>query len=257
MSGRPVFPKSSDALCFFDQPTKYTHCFCHDLGNLRQRWDDQLILERCSLAELYLNGRLEIVLHGDWGIGADQYRWACRIKTETTIVHDVASNPRIEPRDCRGDDSGDKEVVLIVFVEGVKVPKMLVGSILRPYLFEKKVFGTGEGLLYRCESAMGYEVFPWGKREIEWSLRGRSPSPDDPICKMIKCSPEISDRVSNDSCKRLWDVLFGTVGYTKTIGVYVQDRSASYVIGDFIEGSIKRDRSLTKFINVAVGPLNL
>ena len=43
--------------------------FQNDLRNLKERWDNRLVLERCSLAELYLNGRLEVVLHGDWSGG--------------------------------------------------------------------------------------------------------------------------------------------------------------------------------------------
>ena len=73
MSGEYLAPGVNET---FDRVER----FRNDLRNLKERWDNRLVLERCSLAELYINGRLEVVLHGDWHVGIDQYRWACRIK---------------------------------------------------------------------------------------------------------------------------------------------------------------------------------
>jgi len=36
--------------------------FASKLRDLRKRWDNRIVLERCSLAELYINGHLDVVL---------------------------------------------------------------------------------------------------------------------------------------------------------------------------------------------------
>src|SRR4051794_23456675 len=106
-----------------------------ELRDLRKRWDNRLVLERCSLAELYLHGRLEIVLYGDWLLGPNQYVWACRGKAERDVL-DGRSH-----EDGANIDNGDHRnevIVLPVIVEGVKVPKTLVRSVFRTYLFKKE-----------------------------------------------------------------------------------------------------------------------
>ena len=42
-----------------------------DLRHLRERWDDRLVLEDRPFWEVYLYGRAEIVVYGDWGVGSD------------------------------------------------------------------------------------------------------------------------------------------------------------------------------------------
>src|SRR4051812_48220993 len=95
--------------------------FRYGLGDLKQRWDNRIILERCSLAELYLNGRIEIVLHGDLTIAAEQYTWACRVKLDDKILNEAPGGPHIDGLNLGGQDGRNEKVVLVVLVEGVKI----------------------------------------------------------------------------------------------------------------------------------------
>lgn len=225
--------------------------------NLRQRWDNRLVLERCSLAELYINGRIEIVAYGDWAWGRNQYVWACRIKAEPAVDQLGASELGIDIVDATNGNGRDKIIVLVVVAEGMKLPKMFVRSVFRPYLIEKKFFRAGDGLLYRRETSGGYEVLPFGtKREMDFRWRG-DPGSDDSSSKMIKCAPEVAKRIADDACKHLWDVLFGPKGQFMMRRIQVNDRLAFQAVGNLVQVPVERVGSLPQFVNVAVGPLNL
>jgi hypothetical protein len=57
--------------------------------------------------------------------------------------------------------------MFIVVVQLGELPKVLVRSVFRPYLLQKKFFESGEGLLYRRETRMGREIFPWRGRKMD------------------------------------------------------------------------------------------
>src|SRR5688572_1158819 len=100
-----------------------------ELHDLRERWDNRLVLERRSLAEFYLGGDLEVVLYGDWPRRPEEYMWALRTKVDLAVLENAGSHRRVEvPQLNKGDDRHEV-VVLVVLVEGVEVPKMLVRTI--------------------------------------------------------------------------------------------------------------------------------
>ena len=229
-----------------------------ELRNLRKRWDNRLVLERCSLAELYVNGRLEIVLHGDWSVGLKEYEWAYRMKANPTILKENPSEFCVDATDIGDCDNGSEVVMFAVSVEGVKIPQMLVRSVFRTYVFEKEFCKTGDGLLYRRETAMGYEVFPFRDWEVERPLRALAPGIDNSRGGVVECLPDVIEGIADNSGERVWN-LFGPEGYAVFGRVKVDDRSALFVprIREFVQTPIQRGAPSPEFINVAVGPLNL
>jgi hypothetical protein len=229
------------------------------LRDLRERWDNRLVLERSSLAELYVNGRLEIVLHGDWYFGVEQYIWACRWKADGAVIEGNPSDLCIDRADIHDGDDGNKVVMFAVSVEGVKVPKMLVRSVFRTYFFKKEFCKTGGGLLYRRETGMGYEVFPFRDWKVERPQRALAPGIHNSNGGVVECLPDIVEGIPNDASKRFWNILFGPEGYAVACRIKVDDRRAFLLprIGEFVQAPIQRGAPSPEFINVAVGPLNL
>jgi hypothetical protein len=101
----------------------------------------------------------KLFLYGDWGHRSDHINWACRIATDPAVLHNVGADPGIDVVDGDDRDGRDDQVVLVEVVETVEAPQSLVPSVFRSYLFENKFRSTGEGLLYRREMPVGYEVF--------------------------------------------------------------------------------------------------
>lgn len=203
--------------------------FQNDLRNLKERWDNRLVLERCSLAELYLNGRLEVVLHGDWSGGPADIKWACRIAADSAILYPDVADLGIHVID-RKDRNDRHEVVMFgVVIQLGKRPKVLVRSVFRPYLLQKKFFKSGEGLLYRRETGMGWEVFPWRGREIDRFFRVEvgDAAADNALRDIIQCGPEISESVTDNIRQRFWNWLFGPIGQLVIRrGIEINERTA-------------------------------
>jgi hypothetical protein len=248
----------TDGLCIADESLKPIERLRDHFRDLKQRWDNRLVLERCSLAELYLHGRLEVVIHGDWVWGFNEYTWACRIKAEAAITHFQSASTERDVPYFDDIDRRDKEVVFVVVVDGAETPKSFVRSIFRPYVFRKKFFKTGDGLLYRRETGVGYEIFPFnGDGEMWFGPRIISENSDYAASEMVKRGPEVLDDITDDACKDFWDIMFGPVGKLVLGRVEVYDRIATFPNVEFIESSIEGVGTGSNLINVSVGPLNL
>lgn len=233
--------------------------FRNDISDLKQRWDNRIVLERCSLSELYIDCRLEIVLYGDWRVGPDEYLWVCRIACDSAVIESICPNRGVYPADSDETYCRNEVGMFVLVAHGGKVPKVLVRSVFRPYLFQKKLFKAGDGLIYRRETGMGWEVFPWRGREIERFSRikiGDSGYPNA-LGGIIQCGAEIAKNVTNDIRKRYWDFLFGPVGQLVVNGwIEINERTALQLGNNLVEGSIQGRRKTTQPVNIAVGPLN-
>src|SRR5689334_9651754 len=120
----------------FTEPLNRFERFRDDLRYLKERWDNRIVLERCSLAKLYIDGRLEIVLYGDWPVGFDHCLWACRVCADRQIIDRPASGSEVECHYVyKGDDRNEVGVFRVVVQVG-KGPKVFVRSVFGPYLFK-------------------------------------------------------------------------------------------------------------------------
>ena len=146
-----------------------------------------------------------------------------------------------------------------VSVEEIKIPKMLVRSVLRSHFFQKKFRKTRDGLLYCGETGMGNEVFPFRDWKVQRPIGPLAPGIDDRRCGVIEGFADIVEGITNDASERFWNILFWPEGYAVSCGKTVDHRSAFLLprIGKFVQALIQRDAALTEFINVAIGPLNL
>ncbi len=227
-----------------------------DLGHLRERWDNRLILEDSSLWESYFDGRAEIVLYGNWLVGADHINCAVRIPAHLTVFHSIGANPGVDICDCCDGDDRQEIVVFVVIAEACGGPEVEVRIPARLYVFKDKFCGVGEGLLYQRIMGGGFKVFPFfRKREMEFFREG-----DDPgncIHPVVERLPKIIHGVSDDWGKMICDWLFGPVGQVKTIRLSQRRYRASGSIGNFIQVLGQGGRVADNSINVAIGPFNL
>lgn len=247
-----------DSGALIDQPHEGIDRFRDDLRDLKQRWDNRLILERVvSLSEAYLNGRLEVVLYGDWLVGDHEFQWACRVAANAEILNRVSGDLGVDPSHGNHGHGRNDQVVLVEVAEIVEQPDGLVQSVGRPYLFEKKFFGSGEGFLYRRQGCVVFEVFPFGMHGEVWLEAGRGAGSNDAARKVIQCGSQIVDRVTDDDCERLWDWLFGAVGKLKGAGLRLEGMAATPLNRDLVEAAIQGRGPAPKLIDVCVGPLNL
>lgn len=194
----------NEALEFVDR-SGYQSC---DLG---ERWNNRLVLERSSLAELYINSRIEVVLHGEWRVGGDKVDWFCRVAADPAIAYNTIADACVESIDANNRDGGQDQVVFVVVVEGVEGPERFVRSIGRPYLVEKKVHRSGEGCLYRVEvrnglPGMGYKVLPF-RPHREVGLASPLVRPADTSGQVVECSTEVMEGVADNERGKLCDWL--------------------------------------------------
>lgn len=228
-----------------------------EVGHLRKRWDNRLILEQVSLAEVYRRGGFEMAIYFDWcTVGGHKMKGACRVVAEGSAAKLVCGDKAPSNEfNIRHNDRRCDQVVLVLDVEGTDAPELIPTVVLGTYLFEDKAFRTGEGLLYRLEPSRGYKVFPmFGDGEV-WS--GFSVFGSDYAgSQVIQCSPEVVDCITDDEAQRLWDWLYGPVGQLPSLRVRM-GRSDVWFGLDREEVCAQRIRGGNQLINVALGPLNL
>lgn len=228
----------------------------NELRDLRKRWDNRLILESADWPEAYLDGRLEIILEGEWPIAGPNIHWAARIVPAIEVAHGYA--PALVERDAHVHcgDCGDEQVMLVVIVEIVEPPKRFVRSVLRPYLIKNETLSSGKGLLYRLENRGGYKVFPrWVDGEVLFG--GRINGPDNTGAQMVEGGSEVVGRIPYDQCERFRDWLRGSVDQAEGGGFVMGPGPHIRLYRDRVEVVREGFREGNQLINVAVGPLNL
>ena len=228
----------------------------NDLRHLRQRWNDRLVLEDGPFWEVYLNGRAEIIVYGDWGVGSDDVNWAVRIPANRAIGDSIGANPGVDIFDFY---DSDRRHEIIVFVEVAQVgagPKMEVRVPARLYVFEDKFRSIGEGLLYRRVVGGGFKVFPFfRKREV--GLHRLADGLQGSVNPVVKSLPKIVEGVSDDRAKVIYDWLFGPVGQLKTIRLGKDGDRSGGSIRNLVQPFGQGGRVTDNRINVAIGPFDL
>lgn len=230
-----------------------------DLRKIKERWDNRLILENSPFGELYINGRVEIVFYGDWGVGADKYHWFVSVPNNRTIFDRCSAGNCIDIGDACDRNDGQEITMLIMIAETCNRPEVKIRVPARLYICKDMICQLGENLLYRSIVPRGFKIFPFVmKREIGL-LRGRTTLNGDNGSSNpnVQGLSEIVNRVPHDATKVLRDWLFGPVGQLKTVRVRQQHCGPACFDPNLIEFSGEGGRLLDKRINVAVGPLDL
>lgn len=227
-----------------------------DLGHIRQRWDNRLVLENGSLWEAYFDGGAEIVIHGNWYTGLDDCHWAVRLPSGAAVFHDYAARPEVDVVDLHDRNGRQEIIVLVVVAEAGDGPKIEVRIPARFYFFRDKFRGLGEGLMYRRIGAGGFKIFPFF-RKGEVDLFGVPDAQDGIVHPVVESFPEIIDGVSQDRAKVLFDWLFGPVGQCKTIRISQQNVTPMRPIADLIQIAAQGGRVPHNRIDVAFGPFDL
>lgn len=239
-----------------DEDLQRVECLRDNLRHLRERWDNRLVLEDSSLWEVYSDGRAEIILYGDWGVGSDDANWAVRIPAHRAVFESIGANPGVDIIDVYDGDRRQEIIVMIEVAEASGGPKIEVRVPARFYVFEDKFCGIGEGLLYRDIVGGNFKVFPFfRKRKMEF-LGG----PNDAgggIHPVVEGFSKIVDCIAHDRAKMLCDWLFGPVGEAKTIRFSQDCYRAFRPVSDFIQVLGQGGRIADNLFNQAIGPFNL
>ena len=265
-------PVQCDALgSLLTKAFELADCVGADGCNLRERWNNRLVLERSSLAELYLDGRINIALYGDWCSPEIEHgvaTWLCSVENLGVIAERIGAETESLEINASNRDVGDEEIMLVVIVESMKRPQMIVRAIARPYLIEKKVYGTGQGHLYRCEISTGfptsgYKVFPVLPHR-EMNLASTSPwvAVHNASGKVIQCAPKVVESVPYDQREDFRDRLDRAIlKPIETMNIRITDDrvvcTRTFNDLDAVKFGMQRGGQRDKFINVALGPLNL
>lgn len=227
-----------------------------DLRHLRERWNDRLILEDGPVWESYFDGRAEIIVYGDWGIGTDDANWAVRIPANATVLDSIGANPGVDVFDIYDRDRRYEIVVFVEIAQAGAGPKVEVCIPARLYFFENKFRGIGEGLLYRRIMGGGFKVFPFFRKR-EMNLFGLADGSQSRISPVVESLPKVVDGISDDRAKVICDWLFGSVGQAKTIRLGEHRDGPGGSIRNLVQLFGEGGRIADNRINVAIGPFDL
>lgn len=240
-----------------DESLERAQGFRHEFGDLKERWNNRLVLKGRSLSEAYLNRNCGVIVYGSGEIwAAKNCDWACSIAMDSTIHEGTPIiHSDIKISEAGHSDGRQNQVVLIVIVEAVESPKRFVRAVLRPYIFEKRARCIGEGFLYQRQNRGGYEVLPVGVNG-EVFLRSGLDGSADAGCEVIERGPEIMGGVTDNERERVWNGLQRTIMNIQPGFLHVGEHRA-VIKGDFIQGGVQGLCAGPNLFDVAVGPFNL
>jgi hypothetical protein len=221
------------------------------LRELKQRWDNRLILEREPWGEAYLAGRLSVVcylqaigrLDGEVCTSA-QHGNADIAKGVLALVYGANANHAPNVND------GNEESVLVEVVKLRDFPKMEVPSFVRLYRVHDEVGKIGEGFLYASQGpGVGYKLVPF------FAYRERDPIivlPNGVEGNVVEGRSEVVDNISDDK----WNL-----GWKRAERGYLQKMLPWFsltVHPDCAEFRIEKCvKDRLQIIDVAIGPLDL
>ena len=239
-----------------DKALKAFERFRDDIGAIEQRWENRLVLKRTPRSEAYIDGRMEILLYGDWIDAENQIAWACRVEAKAAAAHLITPKLGKKTLDAANGNGGQHEVVLVVVINPGEAPNRLVPSTVRSYLFEKKRFSTRDSLIYQNEVGRGFELISFGSDGKMSPFRGGANRSDCGGCEVVKGGPEVVDRISDYERQRFRDWFERFVSEAKTGVITVQDHGVS-LNPNVVKIARERAGYGPEFVNVAVGPFNL
>lgn len=229
-----------------------------DLRQVKQCWDNRLILEERPVREHHLNGRVEAIFHGNWLIGADKKYWVVRVAATGAFLDAISPRAGVDViHACDGNDWQE----IVVFVPVAQVadsPKVKISAFAGLYVCEDERCKVGEGLLYRNVLRVSFKVFPFVRLKREVGHSARLVEQRNCSCyPIIQGFPKVVENVANDAAKMLRDWLFGPVGQLIEVWFDQQHNGTRRFDPNLIQVSGKGGGLLDKRINVAVGPFDL
>ena len=222
----------------------------YSLAQIGKRWADRLILEKCSLAEEYVKGRLNLALdlHFSRGAEGEEHRVVMNGGRAICPNTTVFIGNFLEPYTGNAEDRYDQ----LVFVDGVELghrPQAAPAAVVGFQLGNDIVAKTGAGLIYRSYLRAGYKFFfPLVKGEIN----GRAFHANDSRCRMNKGAAKVVDDISS----KQWEICRNVLGSFNLQAVLTGLRIVLYphairlISGDVAPKGVEVS-------DVYVGPLNL
>ena len=221
-----------------------------EFRELNQRWDNRLVLERCSFAEEYSRGRLSLAVYlkrirrSNGGENAFAYDTECQIFEDVVVLHFF----RVDSSNALICENWNQQPVFVEIVQVPHGPKTNVASFVRLYLVRDERRDVWGGLLYTSVLNGGYKFLPrFCHRESDFAIR----SADNFYRHVVKGGSEIVDRVSDNEGGIFWrhapdeaqDVVSG-------IRLSIDQQTAEVSVKEGFE-------NLLEVLDVVIGPLNL
>ncbi|MEX0802031.1 MAG: hypothetical protein WD688_01730 [Candidatus Binatia bacterium] len=224
--------------------------FRTELTELRERWDNRLVLERCSLWEEYRRGRLSVACYLERRAGHDHSEFASGMHGGAAIGQPISVLIfRVDPRNGLDRDDGDEELVFVEVVELGDLPESKIPSLVRLYHIENMRGELGRGFLYRSEIMRGYKVLPF------FAYRERDPVvvfPDEVRGNIVERGAQIVHDVANQE---------RNFGWRRGERVELQEIAAGLRVllnMNFAEVRLKKPlQDRFDSLDVVVGPLDL
>lgn len=228
----------------------------HQLRQVQERWDNRLILERESLFEAYLDGRICIGLVVKMGGGA--FLDGASVTEDTNPMRGERASGIL----IYEFDSGLKRVttkydrsMLVEVIEFIECPKGKISSLVRLYRIDNKLAKVGTDLLFKSEIDGLYKFFPrFMHGEVGVSTIGISSHVADNFGhRVVKRASEVVNSVTDDNAKPVDGECAG--------GPEIKAEIASLRISiDEMSVTFRPQKALNpglRVTDVLIGPLNL
>jgi hypothetical protein len=254
MNGHSVLPKSS-----FDgvwvgvipetEKLKRFDSLKNQLRELGERFENRLVLERCSWCEAYVDGRLSVVVYLDLSEPLREVQNCPLLNAEANLAEPIAALVfDVHPGKATDIHGRDEESMLVDIVKCTQFPDLKLTSLVRLYFINDMRGKIGQGFLYRSVIGGALNVVPFfagrhGRPIVTGSelnndvVEGRS--------KVMNC---ITNNERDFGWKRGGRVYLDAIVPRLRILLNMQSAEVS-----FEEGYNNRQ----KILDVAVGPLNL
>ena len=259
-----VLERDRPALGTPHQFAEKAQSFADGLTQLSQRWDNRIVVKKTSLAKLYIDGRVVVLVDTHLIARHDGAKLVVCINKIVAAGHpagdftayDVPYREIANPANC---DCRDDEVVLIDLINLCEAPKDGVSARVgvRFYLIEDKVFRTGEGHLYVGEGLIGYKVLPrLVEREVIEGGVARV-RPYQSRGQVVQSAPEVVYDITDKKAEIIRDWTFWLKNQFPHVFLRLNRFGVELLDENMMPLTRKVGSGSNDFIEVALGPLDL
>lgn len=229
---------------------QFSYCFNHARDELRQlmkRWDNRLTLKRLSWAELYLKGRICIVLYVSFGTGRETLDYSVRSDARV-IANGNDISVLVFSVNCENDDpeNNDQEAMFIRNVQIVQSVQGIIPSTVRFYRINNEVIDVRSRSLYFSTFSLTYKFLPLFK---EWEFAG--PISNDLVHHQIEGRMKVVDGISNNQGNAIWERVdpLERENIVSSICIFLDTKTAKI--------SLKPIKKGIEISDVLIGPFDL